>query len=271
MHQAGRAGLGQAWLEALIWLFDFVAFWGYAVFPLTFFYPDEKLYKAYLGDVYPGACVRGRLAGGFTQRAHSAPSSFFRRTRPVLSYHHPTPHPPKQNTGHSRVLYHGGLLGDIMWTVQPLAMLGSAAIRAYLEETLASGAPAFEIRRPLPAVARKRSKSSSRSSAPAPAAPAKASSAEGGSAVTRRTSAAAATTEATAPETATAAVAARSPGRKAYAATAAAAASSLASPASLTSPSTPATVDSKKKKGSGVWSPSFMGRTTRSSQRKKAD
>lgn len=59
VHQAGRSGLGQAWLEALIWLFDFVAFWGYAVFPLTFFYPDEKLYKAYLGDVYPGALALG--------------------------------------------------------------------------------------------------------------------------------------------------------------------------------------------------------------------
>ena len=54
VHKAGRQGLGQAWLEALIWLFDFVAFWGYAIFPLIFFYPDEKLYRAYLGEVYPG-------------------------------------------------------------------------------------------------------------------------------------------------------------------------------------------------------------------------
>lgn len=54
IHQAGRAGLGQAWLEALIWVFDLVAFLGYAAFPLTFFYPDEEPYKAYLGAAYPG-------------------------------------------------------------------------------------------------------------------------------------------------------------------------------------------------------------------------
>ena len=235
VHQAGRQGLGQAWLEALIWLFDFVAFWGYAIFPLTFFYPDEELYRAYLGEVYPGELVACRWAV-------EATGSVNRSTHPLLT----TTHPP--TPGHSRVMYHGGLLGDVMWTVQPLAMLGSAAIRAYLEKTLATGAPGFEIKRLLPAVAgRKRGASAAKPSS------------SSSSTLNRR-----------------AAPAARSPARKVSTPLSAPVASSSSS--SLASPTTPSTDGGKKKRKSsgGGWSPSFsFGRTSIASRTragsKKAD
>lgn len=161
--------------------------------------------------------------------------------------------------GHSRVLYHGGLLGDIMWTLQPFAILGSAAIRAYLEETLATGAPAFRIKRPLPAAAAGRKRTKSGSSGAASAKPTAAPvGSDSASTLTRR---AKAVVDA-APEATAAAAVKQSPVRKASSSASASAASSSSSP--VTAPTTPA----QKKRRGGGWSPlASIASRTRASQR----
>jgi hypothetical protein len=56
-HTAADKALSQLWFDAGLSLMDLIAFWGYFVIPLTYFYKDEDIYMKYLYGYYPGKRV----------------------------------------------------------------------------------------------------------------------------------------------------------------------------------------------------------------------
>jgi hypothetical protein len=66
-EQAGLKGLDESLVEGAIFLLDVVAFWGYMVYPLDYFFPDEALYHKLIPG-FPGEC-RG-WARGYPGHVH---------------------------------------------------------------------------------------------------------------------------------------------------------------------------------------------------------
>jgi hypothetical protein len=53
-HKAADASLSQLWFDVGLATMDLIAFWGYFVIPLTYFYRDEEIYHNFLYGYYPG-------------------------------------------------------------------------------------------------------------------------------------------------------------------------------------------------------------------------
>ena len=53
IHMSARTTLSQVWLEFVTWSMDWIAFWGNVFGPITYFYPDEAIYRSYV-SFYPG-------------------------------------------------------------------------------------------------------------------------------------------------------------------------------------------------------------------------
>lgn len=56
IHKSARTTLSQVWLEVTTWSMDLVAFWATVVFPITYFYPEEHIYRTYI-SIYPGTVL----------------------------------------------------------------------------------------------------------------------------------------------------------------------------------------------------------------------